>query len=780
MSNQRDQIEATLADLAVQTVSEKLPSIFDYYLGFELIERNDEGTRAAGLLGFQIKDQLCYIPVMFLNGRIKGHEMIRLDGPDLYISGSKQWVEFLASTTPGGAAAGAPDMNWPRGGVSGAQLQVYRTPQTGSGKVASSDDGPDLIDFLKAAGADVHRDFLKAAQARPGVMEGILTHYGDRIMIPWSEFAVHGETSKAADLLSDAGDPEEGPALMVVTDPSSVDAGKLDEEGRALLMETGIAIVDSRPESDRTIVIKEETRQRFGNPEETAVYELVSYDLSLNEVLASPTPFPIEDVRKPLPGHILVDVSAGLAFHAHNPDNGNLERRSPVVRHVDPDGRKLRKVLDGAKPLSSMKVGKTYVMVDTGDCPRVSAPFEVLNKAGARFRCRTPREISWNLNDRHNWWPRPSKIEDDFQRIRGASPHVYGPASAEVLNSGVWVETIDGLGGEPYRTDSSVAVPERFRVIEARLVSEDDIPGSGGCRDTNGASTMLDGSGDRGSDAMKVVPARMGEVNAIIHFAARPGSLPKTASVHGIRTLRVERVSGGLREIQVQWNGKTASYREPHMAVAALVRGIGLGEADARSIVSRASSYERVSEDLLHPKMADGGSMDIPWPDMDDGYGETPYSGTPMTTRIIGISQGTPEDPDIDPFDHDRADYGAISRQMAGGMGELVERAAQSGVKQVFDASAMSMLLNTSRVQSRIDEDYLPYLIKGVDRACRLLLQFYWHNAEFSDTYGKDEMAEFEDVLLTYIKLGGKTVLFLKQKSANPEMSGLNALDEVA
>jgi hypothetical protein len=48
---------------------------------------------------------------------------------------------------------------------------------------------------------------------------------------------------------------------------------------------------------------------------------------------------------------------------------------------------------------------------------------------------------------------------------------------------------------------------------------------------------------------------------------------------------------------------------------------------------------------------------------------------------------------------------------------------------------------------------------------CRLLLLFYWHNSEFAEEYGIDEMADFEDLLLSTIKSTSKVVLFLKQRA---------------
>lgn len=801
MSTQRDQIEATLADLAVQQVSERLPSIFDYYLGFELLEKNDEGTRAAGILGFQIKNIMVYIPILFLNGRVKGTEMFQIVETDTYMSATKQWVEFLASRTPG--SPGGPDHAYPRGGVGAAQLQIFRSPQVGAGKMASAKpdsfqklasmqedaEAFDLVDFLKQAGYGVYSGFMKVASENPAIMEGLLNFYSiDRLKIPKSEFAF--DTLKVADLLTDLGDTEDTePETKVVTDPSSVDATKLDDENKKVLMETGIAIIDNRPEAQKSILVKEETRQRFSTPEETSIYELVSRDLSLNKVLVGPSPFPVEAYSSPLPGYVIIDPETSYATYIHNADGGNMERRAPVVRHIDPDGKLTDKAIDGAAALSTAAVGKTYVLVNKAQ-KKISAPFRVANKTNSRFRAVTLFGVTDSLRQWGHRFPRPNRIESEHERnLR--SPHGYGPAAAEIIPDGAWVEQVDLDTAEPYQNDGVLFVSSNFGLIEVKFFGENEVESAGYssgmpcCADDEETAAdilkeqedYVRKDQDHKEKVLKVIPARMGDVNAAIHFSHYPDGSVKTAS--GVDRLNVYRESGGLRDYKVSWNRKTAGYRTKTDLIKGLFLTTGLPGADCRELADRAEQYQKVAEDIYCPKIAYDGRVEVPWPEMDDSAGSTDYSGTPIQERTQAVSVGTHEQAEIDPFNPDIADYGAISKQMqGGGANQLIERAAQSGVKQVFDAAALTMLLRTNRIQIQIESEYLPKLIRGIDTACRMLLQFYWHNADFAQTYGQDELAEFEDILLTQIKLGGQTVLFLKQKSVGSTMSGLNALDE--
>jgi hypothetical protein len=99
MPDENQQIEATLADFAIQLVLGRTPALAEHYLGFDLIQGsvNENKTRAAGLLGFRIGQETLSIPVLFLNGRIKGTEVLYLDGPDVFTSNSSQWIDYLLS-----------------------------------------------------------------------------------------------------------------------------------------------------------------------------------------------------------------------------------------------------------------------------------------------------------------------------------------------------------------------------------------------------------------------------------------------------------------------------------------------------------------------------------------------------------------------------------------------------------------------------------------------------------------------------------------------------------
>lgn len=68
-----------------------------HLLGFEVIEQNEDNSRLLGAFAFRINGQIALVPVFFLNGQIKGHQMIHLKGVKRFYPNTEKWIaHFLA------------------------------------------------------------------------------------------------------------------------------------------------------------------------------------------------------------------------------------------------------------------------------------------------------------------------------------------------------------------------------------------------------------------------------------------------------------------------------------------------------------------------------------------------------------------------------------------------------------------------------------------------------------------------------------------------------------
>jgi hypothetical protein len=99
---------------------------------------------------------------------------------------------------------------------------------------------------------------------------------------------------------------------------------------------------------------------------------------------------------------------------------------------------------------------------------------------------------------------------------------------------------------------------------------------------------------------------------------------------------------------------------------------------------------------------------------------------------------------------------------------QTANQAAQTGQREIFDTAAVSSLLKTTR-DDQLSDKFLGDLMKGLDRIGRILFLLYWHQDQFQERYGKTEVPELEDSLRNSFEDVGDLVLFLKQKSVEPD-----------
>lgn len=111
---------------------------------------------------------------------------------------------------------------------------------------------------------------------------------------------------------------------------------------------------------------------------------------------------------------------------------------------------------------------------------------------------------------------------------------------------------------------------------------------------------------------------------------------------------------------------------------------------------------------------------------------------------------------------------------------QQAQQASAAGQKEVFDTSMMAGMLKTVRQDSLV-EKHLGSLVEALDALGRLLMNFYWHQEEFEDRYGKSDLPEMEDSIRNSFESLGDITLFLKEKTVeSPFDSGEISLEETA
>jgi hypothetical protein len=692
METSRQAVEQNLSEIAFASVSEKTPALMDFYIGFDLIEKNDSGTRAAGLMGFKIGSQLVYIPVFFLNGKLKGTEVIYLKNSDIFVSNSEQWVSYIISQSQGemGEGADEKEKGTPDTAEVSKALDLFVRPPASAGKTASEEDYSlveldDLIDrnragfstsfslinFIKKASRE---DFDKIAEviSSPDIFEKVIKFYSV------SEIKeAFGERQKEA-----AEEIEEEVQEVQIIRPEDVLSQKsasLSVEEKEQTMLNGYLIKGAKEKEECAKICIEQENEKFNEVTESGVYQILNSMGKLVEALVLVGVKPLDGIDSSSGGSsmkLVVDPKTGK----HTEANEVYFRTGNEVSKFDEDKRK--ELLDGAKSVSSASPSKTYVLLDK----KLSAygPFKVENKervdGKATLSCSPAYGFSYGCGERL----KIKQVDVDDRNIGRVGDAIYVPSCCKLFE----------LTGDKYSYSD---------------------------------------------DNRKIKP---GSFSSVIDALLRNGAEKAYFEKSG-------------RDVNARIAKESVSFSNRGDLVFHLCKECDFSVGSAEKVAEELYGKNKRSLTLAFVKKA---YPEVPEPNVSAG---TMRDGTPQVTQattteemISANPQGLPAtDPSFGTWDQ------ASPEDMS-----LLERAADSDSREVFDPAMVGILVRTTRAQNIVQE-YIPEFVDNLDRMIRLLLLFYWHNAEFAENYGIDQMADFEDLLLSTIKNTGKTILFLKQKA---------------
>ena len=94
------QFERNFADLAFAVLKQRASNLLPYMIGFQVLDKSDDETRAAGVFGFKLGELWLLAPRFFLEGELKGNELLYLKGPDSFVPFKDNWVNYLLNRKP--------------------------------------------------------------------------------------------------------------------------------------------------------------------------------------------------------------------------------------------------------------------------------------------------------------------------------------------------------------------------------------------------------------------------------------------------------------------------------------------------------------------------------------------------------------------------------------------------------------------------------------------------------------------------------------------------------
>ena len=126
-----------------------------YRLGFEIVKKNEATSKVLGVFAFRVAKELYYVPVFFLNGIIRGADLLHRFTPKRFVANTPDWADYLINqaTTEQGRSV-------PRSEVSRIQDNVRMDrivwPPVGPGSFKRASAIADAIDKIDETWMDEH------------------------------------------------------------------------------------------------------------------------------------------------------------------------------------------------------------------------------------------------------------------------------------------------------------------------------------------------------------------------------------------------------------------------------------------------------------------------------------------------------------------------------------------------------------------------------------------------------------------------------------------------
>ncbi len=792
------QFEQAFSNLSHAALRQNAPGLMDYEVGFQLVDKNEDSTKAVGLFAFKVGGQWLYAPVFFLNGRLKGTELLYLKNQDMFVPLSEKWLNYLLNRKPDILGDGV-TRNSGELGVMYPDLRALQySPATKYG--SNQPENPtlkEMIDavmpvmaatalldvggtlkkfaqelnlpsFLKQAsfpmvgafvklcqelpefgkwfddtyGLDTAREAIKTAARRP--TKGIFTQ-------KQASKPIRGSIIKEADE-----NPVNKGTLKVITrgvTDAQPPEGLSDEEQEKLFKDK-ILIKDERDDEDVSIPYSVNVSQSLQNPTESGLYD----------VLVKPHEFEKCFVAV----HALsANGRSDFATVIRPGDDANWVNipASQVWVGNQYDPQEFKEWWESlSEPDTLSDDGATYVLIGpSGDS---TLPFQTRHAYGSADGEGNAYEISMedycSFGKRYGQRLYPNDDTPNYEPWRdGVRVHLKG-------KRGIKFRSVRG----------DIYVPEGFRILKVKKSWRE-----GHKNDTDHCCAPAPMQG--GSDPSPLRPGDMVDSQLALlknKYGPKAGE-DKTASAR--LTLAT------VKEAQAFFLGKTAGLTistDSHDiyingnrmgamdALVHLVRDHALREKVARDMLKRAArrkvacrlqypAYVKAANPI-GPYMAGQGGLAPAVPDpatSSDSFlgGSAPIQMRQEEKLPVQDLSGQNTDPNI---------YNP-SRPIQGGLGpremQTIQQSMQSGQQEVIDSTVISNMLKTVNDDEMIDK-YMGPLLRGLDALCRILFFFYWHGEEFADRFGKQDLPELEDGLRNAIDQVGDVAIFVRKQSVDP------------
>ena len=800
------EFEQAFSSLAYAYLRDKAPRLLDSLIGFQLVDRNEDNTKAIGIFGFQLGNQWLYAPVFFLNGDLKGHELLYVKNNDSFVPLQENWVNYIMSRKPHILGEKSDKSTFELGGMSPNIRSLSQRPTHGGGKSASAaiprlpaECMADVLPMLaacktkqasfmypgvvgrildqssvvnapfSAAMAKVAADFdlnvvlpsnfellggaYAIAEAFPLVKKAMHQFYGQDCFSRWGRQLQHQKESDSTNIMKSAAVRQRLSPLLIdePAKPRPVDHIKSGELKMYTHEQVMIEQPDELTDADRekllhdTVLIKDDRDEKSLS---------TAYSVQVEAKLTNPSETDLYRVLVQ-PGQfdkmlLLISPATNAGKEDFTTavrvgDSGNKAWLNTYADAVFAD-----QVCDRTEwnkwfeGLSDSKSLEVGALyVGVGGKNDSIAPFKVVKKHEDGNYVVDFKTYADNTATRHRRRPSDCSVSP----FSSLEPYISTYGAKLIIGA-------EGRDGTKLKAiNGELRVPPSFKFMKLESPPKP--------RDDEDSCMPCCVSSDSGSEDIPIQLGRIEDIQMLFR--------EKTAAlrVHNNRTEVYIKSPIGDRRMS-----KRAALFE-------LVGNHGLSEVAAREIlreseqkgdvryrIAYADGYGHRKQAAPNTSTLDGGPNAPLYDDVDSSQGLEQVSPRKSAPAQYG-QEAYYSIPELSGQRTDPSVWDIWQNYQKEDFQKSVSTAQQAGAagqKEVFDTSMVSGMLKSVR-QTSLVEKHLGPLVTALDALGRLLMNFYWHAEEFEDRYGKTDMPELEDSLRNSFDSLGDVTLFLKEKT---------------
>lgn len=306
LANSPDQeFEQSFFQLAYERLQEKLHNLLPFLVGFEIVNKNDDGTKALGVFGFKSNNgQMLFVPAFFVNGTVKGIDIIYSKNNEQFYPLNEDFAElFLKDEVTGIGDKSKENTNEINSKMSPINLQsLIKPPKTASYKYTN------LMDFVTDGDIFVKKAFYKFFSEDEKFCESVLRFYDLEKIAKALVVPVEKPIEKKAD---------------IEVYKFGHDLTNLSEEQRLETIKKGYSILDKRAEDKKSKIGLFKYTETFCNPSESGFYSYITQRGNLRYGLALVNQIPFREYFNN--GEtLLIDLDASKQGKAYRVDRNKL------------------------------------------------------------------------------------------------------------------------------------------------------------------------------------------------------------------------------------------------------------------------------------------------------------------------------------------------------------------------------------------------------------------------------------------------------------------------